>query len=176
MRRTPTLGVGVFVMQRRNLSGTKILLGRRGPARSRGVGCLALPGGHVESGATLNETTISEVFEECGVACHVVHFNNGGFHVPGVLGVTDHWNEGIDHLTFWMLADHIKGEPTNREPTKCLGWHWYGWDELVKEVGQSGLNRSDPQFHWTPLKQWAAFLRLHMRPKPFAPIEEEVKP
>lgn len=165
-----SIGVGVFVFDPKT---KRVLLGRRGPACSRGAGLWALPGGVVDPGETVIRAALREVEEETGLNVQIW----GGyplpgsamppvFRVPGLLAVTDHSDihqqqDGnlLPHLSFWVLTCYASGTPEIREPGKCLGWEWI--DRVTLSHLQAD-NPTSPQYYWTPLPLWRSILRPYL--------------
>lgn len=166
-----SIGVGMFIR-----NGNTILVGRRGKGCSRGVGCLALPGGHVEPGETIIQAALREVKEETGLDVEHIGgtappgssrpelYTNAPFCIPGLLAVTDHFdlNQQVDgklleHLSFWMMTRYIEGVPVNMEPTKCERWEWMRPADIAKLDGVE--NPTHPQYYWTPIPLWRRILR-----------------
>jgi len=139
--RPPTSGVGILIHKE-----GKFLAGRRSMTCKRGPGCIALPGGHVENGETIMDAVHREVLEETGLqVCTDLDIE----FCPAILGVSDH-RPRVNHITYWVYAEYIGGEPVNKEPDKCDGWAWYDLDELIATLDQTG-----EQSHWTPANVWA---------------------
>lgn len=165
-----SVGVAVFVRKDRHL-----LVGARGKACSRGAGCLALPGGMVESGETVAAAVQREVLQETGLCVELVggypmkpgvEPNSYGmpFAVPGLLAVTDHNDisqqmdgQLLPHLTLWVMTVWNGGEPERREPNKCDGWTWTEPAAIAKLPGVN--NPTHPQYYWTPIPLWRKILR-----------------
>lgn len=111
----PKVGVGVIVMR-----DGKILIGKRKGAH--GEGAWAFPGGHLHFGENWEECARREVEEETSLVIKdisVAYVTNDVFH-----------GEEKHYITVFMKANHISGEPENREPNRCEGWEWHAWDAL----------------------------------------------
>ena len=106
----PRVGVGVFVLR-----GGRVLLGER--LGSHGAGTWALPGGHLDFGETIADCARREVSEETGLRIGAVR--HAGFTEDFFPG------EGRHYVTLFVVADGGEGEPVNREPDRCGGWHWF---------------------------------------------------
>ncbi|HYF65459.1 MAG TPA: NUDIX hydrolase [Herpetosiphonaceae bacterium] len=111
----PRVGVSVIICRDR-----KVLLGQR--QASHGAGSWQFPGGHLEYGEAVEECAIREVAEETGLA--VAELRRGPY-TNDVFAA-----EGKHYITLFLVADCPEGEPEAREPEKCAGWAWFGWDEL----------------------------------------------
>lgn len=109
MDHTVRVGVAVIVMR-----DNKILLGER--IGAHGANTWATPGGHLEFGETVEQCAIREVLEETGLnVSHIrkLDFTNDIFSA-----------EKKHYITLYVQADYEGGEPTNKEPNKCLQWRW----------------------------------------------------
>ena len=118
------LGVGIIVIR-----DGKILLGRRKGAH--GAETWAVPGGRVDTyekspGIMVQEepaeTAIRELWEETGLK------------VIGttLVGQTSHFFEelGQEHISIYIKAEVLDGEPVVMEPEKCHEWGWFNWNHL----------------------------------------------
>lgn len=155
-----TIGVGVFVMK-----GDEILVGLRGRKCGRGVGQLALPGGHVDPGETVIEAAVREVYEETGVRA-VPLANQTPFTVPGCLAVTDHADltQQVDgnlvaHLSAWVLLLYASGSPHVREAGKAEWWDWQTPGRVLDTL--EAWVTGSPQYYWTPGPLWTKVLAPH---------------
>jgi 8-oxo-dGTP diphosphatase len=45
-----------------------------------------------------------------------------------------------DYLTFYQEAKYLNGEPKVMESKKCLGWKWFEWNDLPKNLSFSIQN------------------------------------
>jgi 8-oxo-dGTP diphosphatase len=142
-----SVGVGVFVRR-----GRDVLVGVRGPESKRGAGCLALPGGKVGYKESVADCVLREVREETGLEVRFADARSSN--VPGLLGVTDHFpDEGLHHLSLWVLTYHVSGEAAVLEPGKCEGWRWMQPRDVVRDV-EPGTE----QYYWTPPDLWRQML------------------
>ncbi|MFM2403649.1 MAG: hypothetical protein RL223_1529 [Pseudomonadota bacterium] len=116
----PEVGVGVLVQA----ADGRLLLGRRRGAH--GAGTWSAPGGKLEFGESVEAAARRELGEETGLA--VDHLQPG----PWTNDVFD--DAGRHFLTAFVLARGVRGEPCNREPDKCEGWHWFDWDALPQPL------------------------------------------
>lgn len=145
---------GVAVVVRK---GDRILVGTRGPACRRGAGLLALPGGVLQHPEAFAACGVREVLEETALEVAVRSFRDAPFSIPGLLAVTDHFDLAqqqsgnlVDHLTFWLMAHWVSGQPQVLEPTKCLGWDWVRPADLFRQLGEASENPTHPQYEWLP--------------------------
>jgi len=111
----PKVGVSVIICR-----DQKVLLGQR--QGSHGAGSWQFPGGHLEYGEAIETCAIREVWEETGL--EVAALERGPY-TNDVFA-----SEGKHYITLFLVARHAGGEPVAREPEKCDGWAWFGWDEL----------------------------------------------
>ena len=112
---SPRVGVGVIVIK-----DGKVLMHQR--TNDHGEGTWSFPGGHLEFGETPEETAHRETDEEAGVSIRNVRFAT----VTNDVFIA----ENKHYVTIYMLADYLSGEPTIKEPEKCLQWKWFSWNEL----------------------------------------------
>lgn len=159
MSNRQSAGVGVFVRK-----FDKILVGRRGPLSRFGQGLLALPGGVLDHPESFPALARREVFEETGLAVTVGGAADAPYCVPGLLAVTDHFDQTQqqdgnlrDHLTFWIMSRWVSGEPAVMEPGKCEGWTWMHPCDVLATPGAD--NPGHPQYYWTPAPLWRKILR-----------------
>lgn len=130
MSEHPQVGVGVLVVRE-----GRVLLGeRRG---SHGAGTWAPPGGHLEYRENPNDCARRELAEETGLT--------DGALTPGPYTSDIFEPEGLHYVTLFVLANDVSGEPTVREPAKCVRWDWFSWSALptplfapVRSLCQSG--------------------------------------
>ena len=121
----PRVGVGAILLckGRRN----KLLVGRR--RGSHGAGYFALPGGHLENGATFATCASSEVLEECGI--HLAPARFKFVHLSN-----DVFPEDLHYVTVFMAAEISEEEASrikNEEEDKNEAWLW----EDIGRLGSS---------------------------------------
>ncbi|GAA4892848.1 NUDIX hydrolase [Ferrimonas pelagia] len=108
----PRVGIGIIL---RRHDG-KILLGQR---RGSHAPYWSIPGGHLELGETFEQCAIREMAEETGLQIEA----------PQVIAVTNnletYQQEGVHSISVCLLAHHNGAQPSNLEPDKCAGWHWF---------------------------------------------------
>ncbi|MEK7531198.1 MAG: NUDIX domain-containing protein [Patescibacteria group bacterium] len=114
----PKVGVGVVIFR-----DGKVLLGKR-TVKGHGDGVYAGPGGHVELGETLVETTIRETREEAGIEIENVE----------PLCLVEVFTHGKHYINFAMRADWKSGEPRIMEPDSCEFWDWYDPEHLPSPI------------------------------------------
>ena len=112
---TPVLGVGVLIFR-----NGKVLLGQR--RGSHGAGTWAPPGGHLESGESVEECARREAREETGLKIERIR--------QGPWTHDRFPAEGKEYVTLFVVAEAPSGEPQLLEPEKCAGWEWFAWTEL----------------------------------------------
>lgn len=117
---TPVLDTHVILRE-----GDKILMSQRGGPY--GYGRWHLPSGKLDAGEPLTVGAAREVYEETGVIVEPNHLRQ--VHVV-------HHRQGPDaeRVGFFFLATHWAGEPTNREPDKCLDLRFYDVRELPEDI------------------------------------------
>ena len=115
----PVVGVGVCIIR-----NAGVLLGKR--KSSHGEGCWSFPGGHLEINESWEQCAEREAFEETGIKIKNLRF----------AAVTNDIfaDEGRHYITIFILADHDSGEVILKEPDKCSGWKWFGWDNLPEPL------------------------------------------
>jgi len=122
------VGVGVFVLESSHEIPTnpRFLIGKRkGP---HGAGSLALPGGHLEFGETLEECAAREVMEETTLKVVNLRF---------LTATNDIMQADNKHYVTMFLVgtrENDKDQPHVMEPLKCEGWEWVSWVDLVRWV------------------------------------------
>lgn len=143
------MGTGVFVFK--TVDGVrKLLVGKRGPGCSRGVGAWALPGGMVEDNESPAKCAEREVKEETNL--DVVAEARDEFQ-DCVMGISYH-GPRADHYTLWVVAQVVgDGEPEVVEPLKCSEWRWVTPEEFYKLAPQVG-----EQVYWSPHRVWKSVL------------------
>ncbi|WP_030662591.1 NUDIX domain-containing protein [Streptomyces rimosus] len=105
--------------------GDKILLSRRGS--SYGYGRWHLPSGKLDTGEPLTAGAARELFEETGITAHPDSLRQ--VHV-----VHHRQAPGAERLGFFFLATRWEGEPTNREPDKCLDLRFFDVQDLPEDI------------------------------------------
>ena len=113
-KQRPLVSVGVII-----LKGGKILLGER--LASHGAGTYQIPGGHFESGRTLEEQARREVEEETGLTD--IAFKK-------IISVNNEHVYGKHYVSIGFLAEWRSGAPGTPEPEKSRNWRWYDPDAL----------------------------------------------
>ena len=111
----PRVGVGVLVLRH----GAVLLGERRG---AHGAATWAPPGGHLEFGESAEACAARELVEETGLVMRAWQ--------AGPWSVNEFPEIGRQYATLFVVATTTEGEPTTREPDKCLGWHWFAWNAL----------------------------------------------
>jgi len=128
----PRVGVGCL-LSREDMKGTILIGERKG---SHGEGKLALPGGHLEFGASWGECASAETEEETSLSLLPSRWT--------LKCVTnDVMNEeGLHYITIFMEANLSGAEAQkikNMEPDKCHGWSWMKWKELELKASEGKL-------------------------------------
>jgi 8-oxo-dGTP diphosphatase len=119
MNDIPRIGVGVIVQR-----DGRVLVGlRRG---AHGAGSWALPGGLLEFGETVFACAHREVREETGLAIRDL---SAGPWVSTVFA-----DDGLHHVTLFVVARAEEGDAERREPHKCDEWRWCAWDALPRPL------------------------------------------
>ncbi len=124
----PRVGVGVFIMK-----DGRFLMGLR--KGEHGKDTWSVPGGHVEFGETLEETSVREVMEETNLEIDNLSF--------GAITNDIFKETGKHYLTIWMLSNHKSGIPRVMEKDKFIKLDWFDfntlpsplflpWEELLK--------------------------------------------
>jgi 8-oxo-dGTP diphosphatase len=101
-----------------------VLLGRR--IGAHGSGTWAAPGGKLEFGESIEQCARRELLEETGLEIGPIEV---GPYTNDVFVI-----EQKHFVTLLVVARSTIGSPTNREPNKCEGWHWFRWTELPKPM------------------------------------------
>ena len=116
----PKVGVGVFIIR-----DDKFIMGKR--KGSHGEGEYSLPGGHLEMFETFEACCLREVMEETNLTIRGVEpldFVNNFFR-----------SDGKHYVTLFFTAILDDGvEPELTEPDKCVGWEWFKFDDLPKDM------------------------------------------
>ena len=103
----------------------RVLLGRRSTRRKAYPGVWDLPGGHVETGETVEEALVRELREEVGVT--PTEWRE--FAVLREPGVGD---ESADTLCFHLfLVTEWRGDPYNRQPDEHDTIAWLTLDDVT---------------------------------------------
>lgn len=110
---TPILAASAVIRD----ESSRILLVQR--ANMPDMGCWTLPGGRVDTGETLEQAAIREVFEETGLTIAIVR-------ELGQLDVPD-GNGGV-HEIHDFLGERISGEAIAGDDAAAIGW--FRSDEL----------------------------------------------
>lgn len=120
----PRVGVGCLLVCPSH-PGQVLVGARKG---SHGEGQLALPGGHLEYGASFQECASAELQEECGLQvlpCRWV----GPVHTSNNIML----DSDLHYITLFMAA-RVSAEETaaitNVEENKCEGWSWLPFSTL----------------------------------------------
>jgi 8-oxo-dGTP diphosphatase len=108
------------IVQRDN----QLLVGRRRGAH--GAGTWALPGGMLEFGESVFDCAAREVQEECGLSIRALS--------PGPWVSTVFADDGLHHVTLFVVAHAEPGEATVCEPHKCEEWRWVFWHGLPEPL------------------------------------------
>ncbi len=141
------VGVGALVF---NEAG-KVFMAQRGRQATNERGTWEFPGGKVGFGETLIATITREFAEEYGMTIEIIE----------LLGVHDHIL--IDERQHWVsptfIARHVSGEPTIREPEKCMGIGWFALTDLPEPLSQ--ISRDDLQTYRTKYGERNDWAVLH---------------
>jgi len=116
--RAIVVGTGVVVLDAHG----RVLVGQRAD-----TGLWGLPGGRLEFGETVKSCAQRELEEETGLQLPLSSFKT--CKVVNCIRPTHH---SVDFTVITVLRD--SQQPSNREPTKCLGWHWKAWSELTLDT------------------------------------------
>lgn len=119
MALSPQVGIGAIVVK-----DNKILVGKR--KNAHGDGHWGFAGGHLEFLESPEECAAREALEEAGITIanpRVVAYTNDVFE-----------NEEKHYITFYVLADHVDGEPAVKETDKCEEWQWVEWENLPRPL------------------------------------------
>ncbi|MFI5781131.1 NUDIX domain-containing protein [Nocardia sp. NPDC051570] len=100
----------------------RLLLTRRG-GNNEFAGRWHMPSGKLDAGESITMAAAREAFEEVGVTINPTDFRV--VHITHVAGSGPEPRLGVFlHAARWL------GEPTNREPEKCLALDWFPVDQL----------------------------------------------
>jgi 8-oxo-dGTP diphosphatase len=110
----PGVGVGVLICRDDHV----LLMKRKG---AHGAGTWCPPGGALEHGESPEECAARETKEEVGLEIANVTF---------IAITNDIFPEGTHHVTIWMEAGHVVGEPRVCEPAKSSALAWFEWSAL----------------------------------------------
>jgi 8-oxo-dGTP diphosphatase len=104
--------------------GEEILLGQR---QNTGFadGSWHLPSGHIEDGESATAALIREAGEEIGV-----DIDPAGARFVHLM----HHRTDSSRIALFFETIHWNGEPTNREPDKCVGWAWFALTALPNDM------------------------------------------
>jgi 8-oxo-dGTP diphosphatase len=117
----PRVGVGVLCLR-----DGLVLLGRR--LGSHGTDTWAPPGGYLEFGESIEACAARELLEETGLIAESMRL--GPYTNDVFVAETRH------SLTCFVVATVRAGVAERREPDKCAGWEWHGWDALPDPLFQ----------------------------------------
>jgi 8-oxo-dGTP diphosphatase len=118
------VGVGVGALVFDYLG--RVFLAQRGPAARNAVGAWEFPGGMVKFGERLEEAVRREFEEEYGMSVEVTR----------LLDVFDDIlpSEGQHWVSPTYLAQHLSGQPSIREPEKCMEIGWFNLDAMPRPL------------------------------------------
>lgn len=123
MSRFSVIPAVYLLLLRGEADGLEVLLQLRGPATSYLPGHWAsAAAGHVEQGESVYAATVREAGEELGILV-----DPGDLHPLCTMqrtlpGVTDPVEQRVD---FFLTARHWVGNPSIREPDKCVELGWF---------------------------------------------------
>ncbi|MCX2968610.1 MULTISPECIES: NUDIX hydrolase [Streptomyces] len=105
--------------------GDRILFSQRnGPY---GHGRWHMPSGKLDHGEPLTDGAARELFEETGLTVAPAHLR--------LVQVVHHrQSDRMERIGFFFEATAWDGEPTNREPEKCMGVGWFTVHELPDDI------------------------------------------
>ncbi|WP_036507883.1 NUDIX domain-containing protein [Nocardia aobensis] len=86
-----------------------------------------LPSGKLDKAEAITAAAAREAYEEVGVVIDPADLRV--VHVAHVAGSGPEPRLGV-----FLYAMRWQGEPVNREPDKCLGVAWFGFDELPEDI------------------------------------------
>lgn len=113
-----SVGINVFVIR-----DGRILLGLR--RNVAGEGTWGLPGGHLEFGERMVAAAARELAEETGLHASSFQFVNLVNNLP---------EERAHYLQVGFIAEGVAGNPTLREPERCVEWTWFPLDQLPENI------------------------------------------
>lgn len=128
-------GVGVVAIR-----DGRFLVCTRLAGADGGVGVLAVPGGKVEFGETIEHAAFRELLEETGLRGYPFEVAEGAGHV---FHVGEHIGDGEHHISYYVAAEAPIGDPSNCEPRKHSDWRWVTLQEA--EIAAEGRDS------WLPL-------------------------
>ncbi|OKI09344.1 DNA mismatch repair protein MutT [Streptomyces sp. CB02923] len=105
--------------------GDKILLSQRGSPY--GYGRWHLPSGKLDTGESLPVGAAREAHEGTGITVDPAHLRH-------VHTVHHQQSPGDERIGFFFLATRWEGEPTNREPDKCLDLRFFDVHDLPEDI------------------------------------------
>jgi ADP-ribose pyrophosphatase YjhB (NUDIX family) len=121
---TDCIGVRVGAMVL-NKDG-KVFLAQRGPKATNEKGYWEFPGGQVEFGEKLVDALKREYVEEYNLEIKVIE----------LLSINDHIlkNEKQHWVSPTFIARYVSGDPSIREPGKCISIGWFYLSNLPKPL------------------------------------------
>lgn len=136
MENRPLVGLGLLVVK-----NDQILLGKR--RGSHGEGQFGGPGGHLESGESIEACILRELAEESGAEFKVKNL--------GFLCLTNLVEYMPKHyVDIGLTADWDSGEPKVMEPEKLEHWGWYDFDNLPSPLFAATANYVEAYLNGEP--------------------------
>lgn len=119
----PRIATGIAVIDERGA----ILCVERGPDSATGAGEIAIPGGKLDPGETLETCARRELFEEVGIVATSI---------SRLTVVTEDlaWGPDKHFVTLYFVVDAWTGEPRIMEPTKHIGLKWLFPSQIRKLI------------------------------------------